>query len=563
MLLVSTAHNSLSQRVERELCNAGHVVRVEVGVSQLCETATHFVPGVIVCPFLTERVPEKVWRHRLVLIVHPGPPGDRGPSSLDWAIQERHAEWGVTLIQASEPLDAGPVWGSKRFSMRRASKTSHYRREVTDNAVKLIHDAVAHLTGVNTLSGMPSTLSWNHARSETEGPGIERPLMRQFQRQISWTTDSCMAIEAKINAASGFPGVRTEVAGMVFSLYDACAEEASAEGDFFPGDIIGFCDNDACFLAVNGYVWVRQMTARPTYGTKRVKLPSLHALHSECLSLPFSTGIANTVVKDIRVQREEGVACISFDFPNGAMSTEQCKRLREAIRDVSRAPDGCTTLALLGGEDFFGNGIHLRMIEAAKDPAEESWRNIIALNDAIREILLASRRLTTVAVVRQSAAAGGAMLPLACDSVIARKGVLLNLHYGAMALPGSEYWTYLLPRRIGTEGALQLTEFEQALLAEEAEGWGIVDSLLPNDWNDMQAQLLSTISRLPPGKGFCEAAEAEAESRRRKELAAMADVLYDGNAPYHWLRRAFAHKQLAPTVEKDPRARPKALLQDS
>jgi len=34
-----------------------------------------------------------------------------------------------------------------------------------------------------------------------------------------------------------------------------------------------------------------------------------------------------------------------------------------------------------GGDDNWSNGIHLNHIEANDDPAEESWRNINAMND--------------------------------------------------------------------------------------------------------------------------------------------------------------------------------------
>ena len=48
-----------------------------------------------------------------------------------------------------------------------------------------------------------------------------------------------------------------------------------------------------------------------------------------------------------------------------------------------------------------------------------------------------------------NAGAGGAFLALAADRVYARDGVVLNPHYKSMGnLYGSEYWTYLLPRRV-------------------------------------------------------------------------------------------------------------------
>ena len=55
-------------------------------------------------------------RYRTI-IVHPGPPGDRGPSSLDWAISEAAPAWGVTALQAVEEMDGGPIWAYRTFAM--------------------------------------------------------------------------------------------------------------------------------------------------------------------------------------------------------------------------------------------------------------------------------------------------------------------------------------------------------------------------------------------------------------------------------------------------------------
>ena len=74
-------------------------------------------PDLILCPFLKDRVPAEVWRHYRTIIIHPGPPGDRGPSSLDWAITNDEASWGVTALQAVDEMDAGPIWGYRTFAM--------------------------------------------------------------------------------------------------------------------------------------------------------------------------------------------------------------------------------------------------------------------------------------------------------------------------------------------------------------------------------------------------------------------------------------------------------------
>ena len=45
------------------------------------------------------------------------------------------------------------------------------------------------------------------------------------------------------------------------------------------------------------------------------------------------------------------------------------------------------------------------------------------------------------------------MLALGADRVLLRDGIVLNPHYRTMGLFGSEYWTYVLPRRVGRPAA--------------------------------------------------------------------------------------------------------------
>ncbi len=133
------------------------------------------------------------------------------------------------------------------------------------------------------------------------------------------------------------------------------------------------------------------------------------------------------------------------------MGTAQCESLRRAVRAAKTRPT--RVLVLMGGPDFWSNGIHLNLIEAAAHPAEESLRNINAMNDLVREIIVADRQIT-IAAMQGNAGAGGAFLALAADHVWARDGIVVNPHYKGMGnLYGSEYWTYLLPRRVGADAA--------------------------------------------------------------------------------------------------------------
>jgi len=76
ILFLCTAHNSLSQRLFLALVET-HTISIEYALSDttMVEAATLFQPDLIICPFLTARVPQEIYQQFLTLIIHPGPPG--------------------------------------------------------------------------------------------------------------------------------------------------------------------------------------------------------------------------------------------------------------------------------------------------------------------------------------------------------------------------------------------------------------------------------------------------------------------------------------------------------
>jgi hypothetical protein len=148
IMLLCSAFNGLTQRVWTELRAAGHPVRVQLAgdAEAICAAVTDHQPDLIICPFLRERVPARIRRTHRTIIIHPGPPGDRGPSSLDWEIGDGEREWGVTALQAVEEMDAGPIWGSRMFPIdptQPPRRSNLYTGPVADAAIELVHEIVA------------------------------------------------------------------------------------------------------------------------------------------------------------------------------------------------------------------------------------------------------------------------------------------------------------------------------------------------------------------------------------------------------------------------------------
>ena len=121
ILFLTTAHNSLSQRLWIELGERGHEIRVCIAVTDeaMITAVSRELPDLIIAPMLKIAVPKEIWSRNLCLIVHPGIKGDRGPSSLDWAIANHETNWGVTILEAADEFDAGPIWASHGVASRK------------------------------------------------------------------------------------------------------------------------------------------------------------------------------------------------------------------------------------------------------------------------------------------------------------------------------------------------------------------------------------------------------------------------------------------------------------
>jgi putative two-component system protein, hydrogenase maturation factor HypX/HoxX len=549
ILFLTHSFNSLSQRLFVELRRLGHEVSVEFDVNDRVteEAVALYRPDLVIAPFLKRAIPESVWRHTLCWIVHPGPMGDRGPAALDWAIELGAEEWGVTVLQADAEMDAGDVWASVGFTMRAAAKSSLYRREVTDAAVRAVLLALERLADPDF---RPASLPENPDGSR----GHWRPPLAATQRSIDWHRDDIATVLRRIRAADGFPGVRDEMLGLPVRLFNAWPE-SRLRGE--PGALIATRDGAICRATRDGAVWITHLRR---IGAEQgdLKLPAVQVLGAERLAGvpgvpldPFAA-VAGDTWREIECWVEDDVGYLSFEFHNGAMATDQCRRLLAAWERLRATP--ARVLVLLGGSDFWSNGIHLHRIEAEANSADASWDNIEAMNDLTRAIIETSDRLV-IAALRGNAGAGGVFLALAADEVWAAPGVVLNPHYKNMGnLYGSEYWTYLLPRRAGPQGAAAIMGNRLPMGAAEAHAAGLVDAVFGSDAADFEQQACRAAAALAAAPDLPARLQAKQERRRQdqaqrplaqyreEEMRHMRLNFFGFDPSYHVARYNFVHR---------------------
>jgi putative two-component system protein, hydrogenase maturation factor HypX/HoxX len=548
ILFLTSAHNSLSQRAFVELVDRGHRVVVVIVSSEavMLEAVERERPDLIVAPMLKKVIPASIWQNYTCLIVHPGIKGDRGPSSLDWAILNGCEEWGVTLLQAGAEMDAGAIWAWRTFAMKDESKSHLYRHEVTEAAIQALLETIAK---VESQTFVPEPLDY----SRQDVKGRWQAAMKQADRAIDWQ-ESTATILRKIRCADSFPGIFDTVLGLPCYLYGAHAEDV-LRGT--PGEILATRDGAICRATGDGAVWITHLKQKYTDGEPSFKLPATHVLGDRLTDVPeipvaLDEPYTGGTYCEIWYEERQDVGYLHFDFYNGAMSTEQCLRLREAFQLVRLRPT--KVIVLMGGTDFWSNGIHLNVIEAADDPAHESWRNIQAIDDLVRDIITTDSHLV-IAAMQGNAAAGGVMLALAADVVYARKGIVLNPHYKGMGkLYGSEYWTYLLPKRVGEEKTRELTEALLPISTRTAQQIGLLDDAFEEDAASYRLHICQLAEELANSHRYEDMLQEKRQGRKRdeekkplqayreEELQQMWLNFFGADRSYHLARKHFVYK---------------------
>jgi enoyl-CoA hydratase/carnithine racemase/methionyl-tRNA formyltransferase len=584
ILFLCTAHNSLSQRLHSVLA-LRHYVTVEYALSdELMIEATEMVnPDLIICPFLTTRVPAEVYRKFLTLIVHPGPPGDVGPSSLDWLLMgddgvesdsdkliQQHtlgdqgrSHWGVTVLQAIEEFDKGPVWAFDQFPVNiddcQVTKSTLYRGPVTRAVLAATQKAIERIENAATTSSLhsgaplsppPSANEENKAtnshwkihpdlkasdsfreQSVTSGEAFKggqthhRPLLRAAQRDFDPKTHTAAEISRRIRSADSQPGCLSSIFGPKLYLYGGMVDDGKLPPTATAGSIVA-CRDDAVCIATcdNKGIWithVRRVKSKtdPALWPKVPAVQALLELYEKTMEpasvqrilnlrqrqptisdtwsrAPWSTFQEIWIDYDTTTNNRK-VAYLYFNFYNGAMSTTQCKRLLNALQHLlSNTQETPLAAVVLMGGSYFSNGIHLNVIDSAKDPAQESWLNINAIDDLVQCLLhdFPAHDIATIAAVRGNCAAGGVALATACDVVLAGENVIFNPAYRAMGLYGSEFHTLTYSARCSTDGARRILRSMLPVSARAANDIGLVDQVLTSWESVLDAEIRSCVN---------------------------------------------------------------------
>jgi len=186
--------------------------------------------------------------------------------------------WGVTVLQAIEEFDAGPVWAFEQFPVHiddpQLTKSTLYRGPVTQAAVTATLAAVQRIQVTlmtMALSNIPEsqpsvktagpTLSPSIAPSATYkefsvtdrklfqgGTTRHRPLPRAAQHDFNISLHMAKEISRRIRCSDSQPGCLSTVLGQSLYLFGGIVEEGrwTHEMDAVPGAVTGCRDEAVC-----------------------------------------------------------------------------------------------------------------------------------------------------------------------------------------------------------------------------------------------------------------------------------------------------------------------------
>ena len=186
-------------------------------------------------------------------------------------------------------------------------------------------------------------------------------------------------------------------------------------------------------------------------------------------------------LETIDYERRDGVAHVRFNRPEGANAVNPrfSEDLREVMLEIEHDATVRAVSVTAAGKVFCAGG-DLKEFAAAGDGLPKLAADMLVdFHGAIYKM----NRMPKPVVAGVGGAAGGAGLSLVSsfDLVVAGASAKFTMAYTRAGVTPDGTSSYFLARHIGLRRMLDLTLTNRVLSAEEAEQWGLVNRVVPDD----------------------------------------------------------------------------------
>jgi 2-(1,2-epoxy-1,2-dihydrophenyl)acetyl-CoA isomerase len=183
----------------------------------------------------------------------------------------------------------------------------------------------------------------------------------------------------------------------------------------------------------------------------------------------------------LSVSLVEGVAHVTLERPElgNALNLSLAQALRSTVQDLA-TDERARVVVLAGRGKHFCVGGDLRISPEDDAGIREYVTQLTAtLHAAIADLMRLEQPV--IAVAHGTVAGAGVALLAASDLVVAGAGTQLKLAYAGVGLTPDCGLSYLLPRMVGRHRALDLLLTGRTLAAPEAQQWGLIGRLVPDE----------------------------------------------------------------------------------
>lgn len=183
--------------------------------------------------------------------------------------------------------------------------------------------------------------------------------------------------------------------------------------------------------------------------------------------------------KTILLESEGDIAILTLNRPDrlNAVTSEMQQELKEALEQARR--HGSRVLILTGAGRGFCSGADIGRLEAMRgESGSGSGDNPTAGGSAGR--LLFDFEMPTIALVNGPAVGMGFSMALACDIRIAGESARFAALFVRRGIAPDTGLTWLLPRMVGLEIAMELMYTGRMVSAQEARELGLVRRVVPD-----------------------------------------------------------------------------------
>lgn len=209
---------------------------------------------------------------------------------------------------------------------------------------------------------------------------------------------------------------------------------------------------------------------------------------------PGDVKAGRAAVEGLRVQRDGAVLRLTIDRPDrrNALTGEHVDELLRVL-DEAALDDALRCVVLTGSGGHFCSGMDFGHMQVGNGAPPRRTALHRAIDDGAHRLLarLTTLELPVVGAIRGHASGFGLGLALACDFPVAAESARFSAPFVGRGFTPDSGTTWILPRTIGYARAREVLLLGKRLDATQAQDWGLVARVVPDDDLDNEVEALA------------------------------------------------------------------------